>query len=104
MEANNAISQALDETIPSVMADEKRPTGGFVTFARYSHEFERYQRMALSNYITDGSTDLPSKLFFYIAQAMQLGFEAGKNYALNGGVERILKMEDDWNRAHPPQG
>ncbi len=104
MELGNPIAQVLDQTIPAVMADsEKRPVSGFIQFARFSCEFERTQRQFLSNFLTDTANDLPQKFYYYLAYAMQLGWESGKNYVINGGVDKMLAMEDQWNKDHSPQ-
>ena len=100
MEPNNPIAQALNESIPSTIGDKKRPLEGFIKCASFSHEYERLQRQHLSLFITENSP-LPDKIHYLVAQAMQIGFEAGKLYIMNGHVENMLRMEETWNEANP---
>lgn len=99
MMQHNPISEVFDATIPSVSADAKRPLSGFVEFARHSVEVERYQRQQLTHMLEDGSMPISAKLYTGIMAALWFGFEAGKNYVINGGVDRMLALEDECYRA-----
>lgn len=96
---NNPIAELLDLTIPSVQGDPKRPLIGFYDFAKHSAEFERFQRQQLANMLENSSETTSTKMYTAIAQAVWYGFEAGKNYVIAGGVERMLSLEDDCYRA-----
>lgn len=71
---------------------------GFIQFARFSVEFERFQREQLADFVTDPQHTVPVKLYYLIAMAIQYGWESGKNYVINGGVEKMLAAEDECNR------
>ncbi len=94
----NPISEVFDATIPSLSADEKRPFSGFVQFANQSVELERFQRQQLAHFVEDNMS-LSAKLYTAIMAACWYGFESGKNYVINGGVERMLALEDECYRA-----
>ncbi len=94
MHKNNPISESLDAAIPAANQDASRTLAGFVECARYSAEFERFQRQQLAAVIEDRSVPVSQHLYAAIAAGMWYGFEAGKHYMMSGEFEKMLKLQD----------
>ena len=102
MNRNNPIAVAIDETVPSVLNDPKRTLAGFLTFANFSAQYQSIQRAYLAQAASRSLNpeELTNNLQTGIAMGFWLGFESGKNYMINGHVDEMLALEDEWNRAH----